>query len=143
MFLLIPMQFFLVCTSWWWIPKGLGSQWQQLIPIYNLMAVYGLARAFFDDVPNVLTYGFRNPWVLTQSQALQAFAIILIGFLIIPYYGAWGSAFTMSLSMLLALVYVWYHVLRATASTKDSFYAATRDYWHMIKRVKDLYEKQK
>ncbi|MBL4588318.1 oligosaccharide flippase family protein [Candidatus Babeliales bacterium] len=141
-FLLIPLQIGLVLTSWWWIPKGLGSQWLLLVPVYNVMAVYGLFRSFFDDVPNVLTYGFRNPWLLTQSQAIQASVIVVFGFMLIPRYQALGSAITMSVSMAIATIYLWYHVLKKLSCTKATFYGATRDYWYMIKNAKEWYAEQ-
>lgn len=143
MILLIPLQIGLILTSCWWIPQLLGTQWLPLIPIYNVMGIYGLSRAFFDDVPNVLTYGFRNPWVLTQSQALQAAAIILLGFLIIPRYNALGSAMTMAIAMNIAMLYLWHRVFKQLSCSSASFYAATSDYWYFIKELKEKYVKQK
>ncbi len=143
MFLLIPLQSGLVLTSWWWIPHLLGTQWIPLIPIYNVMALYGISRSFFDDVPNVLTYGFRNPWLLTQSQLIQASIIIILGFSIIPYHAALGSTITMSASMVIAMMYVWYHVFKKLSCSPASFYAATHDYWHQAQTWKKEYVKQK
>jgi PST family polysaccharide transporter len=137
MLVLIPMQCGLALTSSWWIPRFFGAAWAPLVPVYMVMCLYGLARAFFDDVPNVLTYGFKNPWGLTKSQAVQASMIIIVGPLTIPYLSAAGGAITMSVAMVAATLYLWHMVFAQLACTPQSFRAATRVYAQVIQKIRE------
>jgi O-antigen/teichoic acid export membrane protein len=107
MILLIPTQLAMGLFAHLWIPKLFGAQWLPMIPIYQMMTVYGIARAFFDDVPAIYLYGLRQPWVLTKSQILQSCIILLLGPLLVLKLQAFGGACAISAMLTIAAVLFW------------------------------------
>lgn len=105
--LLFPAQLFLCCTASYWIPYAFGVAWISMVPVYRLMTVYGFCRAFFDDVPNLFTYGFKNPWVLTKNQIIQSLIIMVSGPLLVYCFGVCGGAITSVISMVVGTLIVW------------------------------------
>ncbi len=106
-FLIVPGQIFVAMTAGYWIPYILGSQWSLMIPIYQVVAVYGVFRAFFDDVFPILLYGFKDPWQVTKNQAIQAVGILLLGPLFIMTGQAYGGALALVIVMGVATVLLW------------------------------------
>lgn len=109
---LVPGQLFMMVTSSYWIPQLFGPAWVEMVPVYKIMAVYGLVRAFFDDVPAVLALGFKQPWELTKNQAVQAVCIVICAPVLVHYYAALGGAIAMTTAMLCAAVSMWVIALR-------------------------------
>ena len=105
--MIFPLQLFLVVTADIWIAHLFGAPWVPMIPLYRLMALYGFCRAFFDDVPNLFSYGFKNPWVLTQNQILQSVVILSFGPFLIYKIGGLGGAITSVFSMMVGMVLIW------------------------------------
>lgn len=112
MLILVPTQLVMGLGAHVWIPRVLGPSWVEMVPIYQVMSIYGLFRAFFDDVPNVLTYGFKNPWALTKNQAYQSAVFITLGFPLAYYYHAFGGALAMSIMMSSATILFWITVVQ-------------------------------
>ncbi len=138
MFFLLPGQLLLALTASWWVPRFCGVQWVQLISVYQVLAVYGFVRAFYDDVPPLMIFGFLRPWELTMSNALQAVLILACGPILATWYGAFGGAFVMSLVMIIVAVRFWRRVLAALQmSRRDAIFqtlALGVRARHMIKR---------
>lgn len=118
---LIPGQIFLMVTASWWIPYLLGAQWMPLINPYRIMAVYGLFRSFYEDIPNLFNYGFRRPWIFTRLQVVWATSIILLGPLGIYFFGVVGAACAMSLAMIITTSYCWYEACQLLECTSNTF----------------------
>jgi len=124
LFLLVPIQIFMGCTATIWIPFILGRQWVPMIPIYQVLVIYGIFRAFFDDVPALFLYGFKSPWELTRNQIGQAIIIITIGPGLVYLYQAFGGACAIALMMAVATIHFWTIVLKKLQSTPQDFFAS-------------------
>lgn len=107
MLLLLPTQLLMAIYAHLWIPLLLGTKWLPMIPVYQIMTVYGIARAFFDDVPAVYLYGFKNPWQLTRNQILQSIIIMALGPVLVHFFQAQGGALAMSCMLLSAAILFW------------------------------------
>lgn len=105
-----PLQLMLLLFSSYWIKLILGTKWIPMIPIYQVMTIYGFFRAFFDDVPSLFMYGFKNPWELTKSQILQCLLIIILGPLFIIKLDALGGAIAISIMMSFATIVFWKNI---------------------------------
>ena len=110
MLLLLPTQLIMALYAHSWIPWLLGSKWLPMIPVYQVMTIYGIARAFFDDVPAVYLYGFKNPWHLTKNQILQSIIVIILGPFFVYYFQALGGALAMSCMLFSASILFWRNV---------------------------------
>ncbi len=106
-FVLLPLQFFLAILAPTWIPMVFGGHWAEMVIVYQIMTFYGLVRAFFDDVPPLVSLGFKKPWELTKNQIVQSVLTVVVGPVAVLSFGACGGAFTMSFSMLVAAVLFW------------------------------------
>ena len=126
MVILFPLQLALVFSAPLWMIKIFGTQWTGLVVVYQVMACYGLARAFFDDVPSLLALGFKNPWELTKNQVFQSIFILIFSPIAVIKFGALGAAAIMSLSMLLCTLIFWRVVFGAVRCTKKRFLALAR-----------------
>lgn len=105
--ILFPTQLFLCLTAGYWIPYAFGVAWFSMIPIYRVMTIYGFLRAFFDDVPSLFIYGFKNPWILTKNQVIQAVIIIIVGPFLVYKIGILGGAITSVISMGIGVIVIW------------------------------------
>jgi len=121
LFLLVPIQICMGLMASFWVPLVLGRQWIPMIPIYQILVIYGIFRAFFDDVPGLLLYGFKSPWELTRNQIGQAVIIIVIGPVLVYTYQAFGGACAIALTMSLATIHFWMIVLKKLGSTPRDF----------------------
>ena len=123
---LVPFQVGLVFFAGWWIPKLFGLAWVSLVPVYQVMAVYGLARSFFDDVPPLVTLGFKNPWALMKNQIVQSIVILVFGPLVVMKFGAVGGAAVVTGAMILGTILFWRLVLNKIRCGKKRFLALGR-----------------
>ncbi len=120
--LIIPGQLFLLATSPWWSAiLFTESQWQGFLPVYTALALYGLARAFYDDVTCSISIGFKNPWVFTFAQALHALLILTLAPVAIAYGNALGGAACMAASMLLVALLFWRKIFHFLGLETRSF----------------------
>lgn len=110
MLLLLPTQLFMALYAHTWIPWLLGTKWDAMIPVYQIMTIYGIARAFFDDVPAVYLYGFKDPWQLTRNQILQSIIVMLLGPVLVYFLQALGGALAMSCMLTSAAILFWRNV---------------------------------
>ncbi len=110
MILLLPTQLAMALYAQTWIPWLLGTKWLPMIPVYQMMTIYGIARAFFDDVPAIYLYGFKDPWKLTKNQILQSIIIIILGPIFVHYFQALGGAISMGCMLLSAAILFWRNV---------------------------------
>lgn len=109
---LLPGQLLMSVTSSYWVPKLFGPAWIEMIPVYKVMTIYGLTRAFFDDVPPVLALGFKNPWALMRNQMVQAACVMVGAPLLVMQWYAFGGAVAMTSAMLFAAVLMWKRVMQ-------------------------------
>jgi len=121
LFLLVPAQVMMGITASTWVPFILGRQWVPMIPIYHALIIYGIFRAFFDDVPALFLYGFKSPWELTYNQIGQALFIVIIGPLFVFYHQAFGGACAIAIMMCLATTHFWMLVFKKIQSTPRDF----------------------
>lgn len=125
MLILIPVQLGMAASAPQWIPWLLGTSWIPVIRVYQVMTFYGIMRAFFDDVPGVFLYGFKEPWELTKSQLLQSLIVITIAPIFVRSYQALGGALAMGCMLGIATVLFWYKTCRKLAcSWRDFIYCA-------------------
>jgi len=122
MILLLPTQLLMALCAHIWIPLLLGNKWLPMIPIYQVMTIYGIARAFFDDVPAVYLYGFKNPWKLTRSQILQSIVIMALGPVLVYFFQAFGGAIAISCMLVIAAALFWKHVCTTLECDIHSFF---------------------
>lgn len=122
--LLVPVQLVMGITASTWVPLVLGRHWIPMIPIYHILIVYGIFRAFFDDVPAIFLYGFKSPWELTLNQIGQAFVILLIGPVLVYNYQAFGGACAIAFVMMMATIHFWSRVFKKTEITVKDFYTS-------------------
>ena len=118
---LLPGQLLLVTTAAWWVPMLLGSTWQVVVPIYQVMALYGLCRSFYEDVPPLFIYGMRNPWEQLRLRLWQALFITLLGPLGVLAWGVQGGAAAMAVMALGGVVVLWRRVSFALALRRHDF----------------------
>lgn len=120
--LIVPAQLLLIFTSPWWSNLLFGSgRWGGFILVYTMLAAYGLARAFYDDVTCAISVGFKNPWVFTFAQGLHAILIICCAPLSIFYWQATGAAVFMALSMSLVCLLFWQKIFHFLGLSLRSF----------------------
>jgi O-antigen/teichoic acid export membrane protein len=105
--LILPAQLLLIYTSAWWSNILFAQKWAGLVPVYVVLAFYGLARAFYDDVTAVISVGFKNPWVFTFTQACHALLVLLLAPGLIFQFKALGAALLMAASMSLITGIFW------------------------------------
>ncbi len=122
MITLIPVQSLMALTAHSWIPWLIGEKWIPMISVYQVMTLYGILRAFFDDAPGVFLYGFKNPWVLTKSQVLQSLVIIICAPWLVLYFQAWGGALAMGLMLSIAVITFWAKIFRELACSWKDFW---------------------
>ncbi len=122
MILLLPTQLLMALYAHIWIPLLLGNKWLPMIPVYQIMTIYGIARAFFDDVPAVYLYGFKNPWKLTRSQILQSIVIMALGPALVYFFQAFGGAIAISCMLVIAATLFWKHVCKTLECNVYSFF---------------------
>ncbi|MFC1854315.1 oligosaccharide flippase family protein [Candidatus Dependentiae bacterium] len=125
-FALLPMQIILAVSASFWIPMVLGDHWREMVSVYRIMTFYGLFRAFFDDVPPVISLGFKDPWALTWNQVIQSIIVVSIGPIAVSVFGASGGALSMSFAMLLASVFFWHTALSRLNCSGVKFLAIAR-----------------
>ncbi|MBT4594423.1 oligosaccharide flippase family protein [bacterium] len=119
--LLVIPQAMLAITSYWWIPIFLGPQWIEVIPVYQALAVYGIVRAFYDDVVPVLTYGFKRPWEIAKNHVVQAVIIVTLGPIAVISMKALGGAIVMSFSMVVVTLIFWRKVFDTIQCRRKDF----------------------
>lgn len=121
MILLFPIQFLMAFYAHMWIPLLIGNQWLPMVPVYQVMTVYGIARAFFDDVPAVYLYGFKNPWMLTKNQILQSVVIVALGPLLVYFLQAFGGAIAISCMLVIAATLFWKNICKTLECNVNDF----------------------
>jgi teichuronic acid exporter len=126
MVILFPLQLALAICAPFWILTVFGTRWSELVVVYQVMACYGLARAFFDDVPPLIALGFKKPWELTKNQIFQSIFIIIFAPISVIKFGALGAAVVMSLSMILSVLFFWRVVFGFVRCTTKRFFALAR-----------------
>lgn len=107
LFLLLPTQVLMAVTAHYWIPALIGDKWIPMVAVYQVMTLYGIVRAFFDDVPGILLYGFKQPWELTKNQMIQSVIIMLVAPPLVMWQQAYGGAIAMSIMLSVAAVLFW------------------------------------
>jgi len=131
---LVPFQLLLLMTARVWIPKVLGPKWTPLVPVYMVMTVYGLFRAFFDDVPNLFTLGFKNPWELAKNQVVQSIGILLAGVPLVIFYNSLGGAIVMSGTMVIGTVLLWKNAAQLLTLRGDDFVQCCLSFGSIVSR---------
>lgn len=125
-FIITPFQLFLCISAPWWVVHVLGAHWAAMVGIYQVMCFYGFFRSFFDDVPNVLIYGFKNMWALTQSLIIQSMVILIVGPLCVLWFGALGGACAISCMMIVGVILFWRKVFSVIDCSWYDFYVCFR-----------------
>ncbi len=109
---ILPFSF----ISYWyadrWIELVFGAQWNCMTNVYKIFVIYGVSRAFYDDVINIFIYAFPRPWLFFFLQSAQAIAILLLSLTGLFWYGAMGAAITMTLAMFCVTVILWFLLWR-------------------------------
>lgn len=118
---LIPGQLFLMVTASWWIPHFFGVQWVPLVGIYRIMAIYGLFRSLYEDIPNLFNYGFKKPWIFTWLQVLWAGSIVVLGPMLIYFFGVIGACWAMAVAMAVTTSSCWYQACQLLNCTVRTF----------------------
>lgn len=133
MIVLLPTQLIMALYAPTWIPLLLGNKWLAMVSVYQIMTVYGIARAFFDDVPAIYLYGFKSPWQLTRNQILQSIIIALLGPILVFYFQAQGGALAMSCMLLSAAILFWRNICITLDCRVHHFYTFFRNLPRLVK----------
>ena len=119
--LVVPVQIFLFIAAPYWIPFLLGPQWKPLVSVYRICSIYGLVRSFYDDVPALLLYGYADRWVMLRQHLVQASVVVVLLYHASILYGAIGSSFVMTGSMIVATGVLWATVRYHLQFTRKDF----------------------
>lgn|GEM_PF-2142754 len=126
--LIVPAQLLLTVCAPWWIVRVLGEQWRAAVVLYQVLAVYGLVRAFYDDISAVFLYGLRYPWIHVQQHIVQACCMLVSWLLLKPYYqGSLLGALVMSGGMCGVAVWIWRRVCISLDVGVSDLLSAMRD----------------
>lgn len=136
---LIPLQLGMAITAHSWIPWLIGDKWIPMVEVYQVMTIYGILRAFFDDVPGVFLYGFKNPWELTKSQLLQSVVVLSCAPMLVMTFKAWGGALAMGCMLGIAVFFFWRKIFKQLSCSWRDFWVCIIDLPSSARRVGSLF----
>jgi PST family polysaccharide transporter/lipopolysaccharide exporter len=85
----------------------LGSQWRPVVPLLQVMSVFGLTRAV-GDTTDPLFAGAGRPWLQTRTKSVELFLVALTIGPLIAMAGVVGAAWAVSASAIAAgIVGLW------------------------------------
>lgn len=123
---IIPSQLFLIFTSPWWSNALFAGKWAGFWQVYAILAIYGLARSFYDDTTNLISIGLKKPWQFTRNQAVHFSLIMLMGPAFVFAGRACGGALAMAFSMSIVTVRFWRIIFKFLELNLNKFFNLAR-----------------
>ncbi len=82
----------------------LGPKWLPMVPIFRILLIYGVFRSIFDDLGELFT-AVGKPKYISFYLLIQALVSLLLSPVLTRYFGAQGSALSLSLVLIVGVLF--------------------------------------